>query len=128
VLYAQGVVAGMMFFFSKMSVFLLYMSIFSIDQPMKIATYGGMAFTTALNWIAIPLESYYSAPHVGYTWESLLVTQQPNHNITYGIVHGALSVVLDVYIFILPLPIIFSLQMSTRKRLQVFGVFLTALM
>jgi len=43
-------------------------------------------------------------------------------------IHGVLDLILDVFIFILPLPLILRLSMPLSKRLQLMGVFGTALM
>lgn len=47
---------------------------------------------------------------------------------TYTLVQGVLSVVLDVYIFILPIPIVLTLQISLKRRLSILGVFGTAVL
>jgi hypothetical protein len=41
-------------------------------------------------------------------------------------VQGVLAVVLDLYIFILPIPIILNLRLPKRKKLSVLFVFMTA--
>lgn len=46
----------------------------------------------------------------------------------YSIIQGVLSLVLDLYIFLLPIPVILTLQMSQKKRLWVLGVFGTAVL
>ncbi|RAK94387.1 hypothetical protein BO79DRAFT_261503 [Aspergillus costaricaensis CBS 115574] len=128
ILYAQGVLLGPTIFFAKCSIFLLYRQIFTIQKPMKIAIWVGLIFTFLLYWAGVPLESYFSAPHVGETWEDLLTNGRPEHLIYWGIVQGTCSVVLDIYIFLLPLPMLAQLQMAHRRRLQLLAVFSTAMM
>lgn len=115
-------------FFAKCSIFLLLLQIFTIHEPMKIAIWIGIAFTTLLYWAGLPLSSYFNAPHVGETWQELLYNGRP-HRLTYwAVVQGACSVVLDIYIFTLPLPLLAQLQMPRKRRLQLFAIFSTALM
>lgn len=128
ILYAQGVLLGPTIFFAKCSIFLLYRQIFTIQKPLKIAIWVGLIFTFLLYWAGVPLESYFSAPHVGETWEDLLTNGRPGQLIYWGIVQGTCSVVLDIYIFLLPLPMLAQLQMAHWRRLQLLAVFSTAMM
>ena len=43
-------------------------------------------------------------------------------------IQGSFGVVSDIYIFILPLPVLWGLHMAPRKKLGVFATFLTGLM
>ena len=40
-------------------------------------------------------------------------------------VTGALNLLLDLFIFILPIPVVMGLQMNARKKVAVLTVFLT---
>ncbi|KAE8350515.1 hypothetical protein BDV28DRAFT_162899 [Aspergillus coremiiformis] len=128
ILYAQGVILGPVIFFAKSSIFLMYLQIFTVLKPIRFAIYFGLFFTFILYWVGVPLESYFAAPHVGETWESLLTNGSPHHLIYWGLVQGSLSVALDIYIFILPLPMLSRLHLPRRKRLQVVAIFSTAMM
>lgn len=46
----------------------------------------------------------------------------------WAVIQGALGTVFDLYIFILPLPIVFRLKLSTKKRIQVTALFMVALL
>ncbi|KAH2661681.1 hypothetical protein KXV32_000420 [Aspergillus fumigatus] len=111
ILYAQGTLLGPVIFFAKSSIFLLCRQIFTIQKQMKYAIRFGLLFTFLLYWPGVGLESYFAAPHVGETWEDLLVNHRPVKLIYWGIVQGTLSVILDIYIFILPLPLLAKLQL-----------------
>ncbi|GIJ98279.1 hypothetical protein Aspvir_000395 [Aspergillus viridinutans] len=128
ILYAQGVLLGPVIFFAKSSIFLLCRQIFTIQKSMKYAIRFGLLFTFVLYWPGVGLESYYAAPHIGETWEDLLVNKRPEHLIYWGVVQGTLSVVLDIYIFILPLPLLSKLQLPRKKRWQLLIIFSTAMM
>ncbi|PKX99263.1 uncharacterized protein P174DRAFT_416950 [Aspergillus novofumigatus IBT 16806] len=128
ILYAQGTLLGPVIFFAKSSIFLLCRQIFTIQKTMKYAIRFGLLFTFLLYWPGVGLESYYAAPHIGETWEDLLVNKRPEKLIYWGIVQGTLSVVLDIYIFILPLPLLSKLQLPRKKRWQLLIIFSTAMM
>lgn len=95
---------------------------------MRIAIYIGLVFLTLLYWAGVPLESYFSAPHVGQSWDELLINGSPARLNYWGIVQGSGAVLVDLYIFILPMPIVAKLHLSTKKRLQLICVFFTAFM
>ncbi|KAI1850163.1 hypothetical protein JX266_004542 [Neoarthrinium moseri] len=127
-LFVQVLIFSPVFFFSKAAIFLLYKQLFGIQKRMRIAANIGLLLTLLLYLPNIPLSAIYHAPRVGATWESML-TSSGGHNMTiFGIFQSSLSVLLDLYIFVLPLPIIIKLQISRGRRLQLIGVFTTALM
>lgn len=128
ILYAQGVILGPVIFFAKSAIFLLCRQIFTIQKTMKYAIRFGLLFTFLLYWPGVPLESYYAAPHIGETWEDLLINKRPDHLVYWGAVQGTLSVVLDIYIFILPLPLLSKLQVSRKKRWKLLIIFSTAML
>jgi len=130
ILFAQGVLLGPVIFFAKTAIFLLFIQIFvtGAHHKLRIAIYAGLALTFCAYWAGVPLEAYFAAPHIGESWETLLLNGMPEHLVKWGIIQGSLSVVLDIYIFVLPLPPLAKLRMSTRKRVGLLAVFATAFM
>jgi hypothetical protein len=63
-------------------------------------------------------------PHHGKPWD-LNVIANCDHLATPGLVQGAINIAADVFIFILPLPVIFKLQISTSKKIALSAVFAT---
>lgn len=43
-------------------------------------------------------------------------------------IHGAVGLAADIFIFILPLPIIYQLNLSTRRKIGLATVFLTGVL
>lgn len=130
-LYAQGMILGPTIFFSKEAIFLLYLEIFQVKQIMRRAIYIGMISTGLIYWPSIILESILCAPHVGESWDILAGASWAKRcprNSYWGVVQGAGAVWIDLYIFVLPIPIILGLQLSRRSKLQVLAVFMTAFM
>jgi hypothetical protein len=99
-----------------------------VHHKLRIGIYAGLVLTFLAYWAGVPLEAYFAAPHAGQPWEILLLNGMPERLITWGVVQGSLSVFLDVYIFVLPLPPLAKLRLSTRKRVGLLAVFATALM
>ena len=118
-------------FFAKSTIFLLYLRLFGIDEKTKYGTWFGLLWTSLIYWTGIPIQIYCSVPvigRIGRGWNVETVDKYYEIVAIYSIVQGVLSVVLDLYIFLLPIPVILRLQMSQKKRLWVLGVFGTAIL
>ncbi len=48
-------------------------------------------------------------------------------NIPVGVVQGAVNVASDLYIFYLPIPVVWNLQLPLKKKLGVLATFTTGL-
>ncbi len=109
---------------------MLFLQIFvtGVHQKLQIAIYAGLALTFCTYWAGVPLEAYFAAPHVGQSWEELMLNGMPERLIVWGNVQGSLSVFLDLYIFALPLAPLAKLRLSARKRVGLLAVFATAVM
>lgn len=113
---------------AKASILLLFKQLFTVDKKLNIAIWIGQIFNILTYLPAIPIEVVFNAPDVGKKWAELMLSGKPQKAIYWGVVQSAMSIVLDLYIFFLPMPTIVKLNMSVRKRAQVVAVFSTALM
>ncbi|KAG8167965.1 hypothetical protein KVR01_003654 [Diaporthe batatas] len=117
--------------FAKTATLLVLRQIFQISKQMHIAIMIGIAINVLLYGLSIPVLSYYSTPHVGKTWDDVVVDAVMNPQIfafKWSTGQAAVGSALDIYIFILPIPIISRLKLSTRKRMQLIAVFGTAIL
>ncbi|RWA06384.1 hypothetical protein EKO27_g8726 [Xylaria grammica] len=129
--YAQGIYIPAVLlqtgaFFAKASIFLLYLQLFTVRRPMRIAIYAGITFSFLLYGVGVAVATYYETPRAGEKWTDVLDgrTLIP---LPWWQAQSALSVALDVYIFILPLPVVTKLKMPLQKRIQLVAVFSLAL-
>ncbi|RYP11521.1 hypothetical protein DL765_007753 [Monosporascus sp. GIB2] len=113
--------------FSKAAILLLLLQIFTVDKKMRIAIYIGLAFTIIAYWPNLILVPIFSVPYADETWDDMVTNPRVHKMTPVGTEQGTLAVLLDLYIFILPMPILASLNMKTTKRLHLIGVFGTAL-
>ncbi|PQE12417.1 integral membrane protein [Rutstroemia sp. NJR-2017a BVV2] len=98
----------------------------------RAAIWIGLIFTFAIYFPSIPLSAVYEAPKPGHSWEEFLealsTKKSDTHALIYwGIVQGSCSVLLDLYIFVLPLPTLIGLKMALRRRVQLVALFATAI-
>ena len=119
---------GPTIFFAKLFIFLLYLSIFQVKQTMRLAIYFGIFLNFAIYWPNVAINSYYDAPHYGEQWDVATIAARGRIAIAFSIVQGVMAVVIDLYIFVLPIPVLLGLQLQRRKKIQVLAIFGTALL
>ena len=103
--------------FAKVSLLMLFLAIFSIKRWFRWFCYGMMAFVVAYSLLFfIMLATYCNPPEM--TWKSIGWTK-PGKCLDVPKMYwanGGLNIVTDVVLMIMPLPLVFKLQMSTRKK------------
>lgn len=114
--------------FAKTSIFLLFHQIFEIRRSMRVAIRIGIAVTVLITLAFIPVNAVLLAPRVGETWTHVLLSGRPNNWLIWGIGQATAGMLLDLFIFVLPIPAIMKLQLSTKKKIQLIAVFITALL
>ncbi|KAF2829103.1 hypothetical protein CC86DRAFT_444281 [Ophiobolus disseminans] len=127
ILFVQATFFAPVFSSSKAAIFLLYRQLFNVKKSVNNAINFGLIFTGIMYLPNIPLAAVFEAPAAGKSWQSL-ITETKSHKMVYwGLVQSSLAVLLDIYIFVLPLPTIAKLHMPLGRRVQIAGVFTTAL-
>lgn len=112
--------------FSKATILLLFLQIFTVDKKMRIAIYFGLVFTALSYWPNLILVPIFSVPYSGQTWQDVLSTTRIHKMTPVGTEQGTMAVLLDIYIFLLPVPAIMKLKMASRDRWRLLIVFGTA--
>ncbi|KAI5922158.1 hypothetical protein F4810DRAFT_298088 [Camillea tinctor] len=109
---------------------MLFYQIFTVSPPMRIAIWVGIAVTFVLYALSIVLSSYFAAPHVGETWDELMaqVVGTIIFPLYWAVAQGSVGTLLDMYIFILPLPIIYRLKLSKKRKMQLMAIFFIGLL
>ena len=119
---------GLTIFFAKLSLFLLYLRLFSPDRWMRVAIYVGIV-TNLLVYMAISVAfGIMCLPRHGETWQTAPLSARCSRAPVLGYVNGTFNVLSDFYLLALPIPVIWHLQMPRKKKYSVFAVFLTGLM
>lgn len=118
-------------FCAKASPLPLFLQLFDtkgLGNTMRNVVWIAMAANFSIYFPSIPILSYYGAPSPGQSWENLTLSMKPVKSLTCGIVQSALVIVLDLCLFIIPLPVTLQLHMPLKRRLQLAAVFSTAFM
>ena len=119
---------GPTLFFAKGAILLLYLRIFTINKKMRFCIWLGLILNFLLYWSSIPIATYYGTPRIGQPWDVVAITETCANLTIYLVIQGVLSVVLDLYILILPFPIVLKLGISLQQRLSILSVFGTAIL
>ncbi|EAT88234.2 hypothetical protein SNOG_04474 [Parastagonospora nodorum SN15] len=113
--------------FAKTSFFLMYLDLFSPVKWLRIGCYVGIIVNWGFYIAVIAASLYYNAPSPGQTW--LEGSQNPRYagsfNMTMPIASG--SLILDVYILLLPVWVVWNLHLNLTRRLGVIAIFATGL-
>ena len=105
----------------KIAVLLFYHRIFP-QQRFQYALYGMGTFLTLFlfsNWLAVALQCL----PIHSFWQP----EVPHHcfdQVTYYIAQGSLNFVSDVFVVVMPIPILWNLHLPTRRRVALVIVFL----
>ncbi|KAK8047543.1 hypothetical protein PG996_015607 [Apiospora saccharicola] len=110
---------------AKSSFFLMYLQIFGRLTWLRLSVYIGLFVNWGFYIGVIVASFYYQVPNPGQTWQEGFTNPRytDSFNMTIPIASG--SLVLDFYIFLLPLIAVRNLQLSPQKKLGVAAVFAT---
>ncbi|KAI1113916.1 hypothetical protein F5Y14DRAFT_462048 [Nemania sp. NC0429] len=121
-----GTIYGPALWFAKTAILTLYLRLFSIVNWLRWCCYIGIVFLFATYWSLVPVSIVYNFPHGDEKWDVTTTAKSVHSQVAY-LVAGAISVISDIYILILPFPILFKLQMSLRRKIGLGMVFSTAI-
>ena len=112
-------------FFTKLSLFLLYLSLFRPKPTTRILIYIGITAISMMYSVTTITEAVLCIPLPGHSWISTVYTRKCINTKTIGYVAGSFNVVSDLYLLVLPLPIVWSLQLPLRKKIGLSAIFMS---
>lgn len=120
-------------FLAKTATLLLFHQLFQVSRQTRLAIQLGIIVNALLYGTSFAALAYWSLPHVGETWDDLIVGAMLHPDTSYkpikwGVGQATLGTALDIYIFVLPIPTIVKLHLPSRKRIQLMAVFFTAIL
>ena len=98
----------------KMSILVLYLRLFSINKPFRVLTFLMMAFVSGYLLANLFTQIFGCSPRSKY-WSP----DTPGYCINYtksGLAYGAMNIVSDLLIFVLPLPVLWGLKLSRKEK------------
>ncbi|KAI9924228.1 hypothetical protein ASPWEDRAFT_42662 [Aspergillus wentii DTO 134E9] len=120
-------VTAIVWAFAKTSFFLMYLQLFKPFNWLRYAVYFGLFINWGFYISVIAATLYFTAPAPGQSWQDSFSSNRYRRSLNTTIPIAAGSLVLDIYIFILPVACIWPLNMTMNKKFGVLAVFATGL-
>ncbi len=120
---------GPTIFLAKLSVLLLYLELFVVNTQARIMIAIGLTLITAQCLAQIIGNAITCVPKPGVSW--LVADATYECRVTsdlFGVIMGAIAVFSDLFVIYIPLPVVWQLRMSVRKKIGVSVIFLTGLL
>ncbi|KAF6235751.1 hypothetical protein HO173_005946 [Letharia columbiana] len=127
VLGSGAILYSLNMFFAKLALFLLYHRLFALNRWTRIAIYFGVALNGLFYLASCITLVILCIPRQRENWASPTYAARCYRAEVTGVIQGIFGLLSDIYIFILPLPVLFRLQMSLKKKLGITAVFFTGL-
>lgn len=125
--FAHNFIAWAAIFLAKFSILWLYKRLFGIKRWVRYAVYVGIAWAAITYLPNMAIAGYWCAAHVGEQWDinvgARCASKAP---LSWLVSSAAMSVALDIYIFVLPIPVVVALKLSRRERLGLLFIFTMA--
>lgn len=110
--------------FTKLSILLLYLKLLAPGMKLRFAVYAILAFVASYT-IATELSLLFACNPILKLYHAYLKGSCSINIIAHGISQGVLNIVSDILIIVVPVPMVWSMQMSTKHKVGVVSVFAT---
>jgi hypothetical protein len=110
---------------TKCTFFLLYFQIFRPLKWLRIGIYSGLVFTIIAYLGFMIAQLALLTPHPGENWLQQYQDPREFRVDELSVPLSAVSLGIDIYIFVFPMVGISQLQLSNRRKLGVMAIFLT---
>lgn len=112
-------------YFAKAAILTLYLRIFTVKHVMRGLIYGGLIVLFLVYATFIPLTVVLCTPRKGGAWNLVLLQKCKPTSIAL-VVQGVFCLLSDIYILVLPLPVIWNLNLKPKKKIGLMVVFMSA--
>ncbi|KAI0842312.1 hypothetical protein F5Y06DRAFT_257278 [Hypoxylon sp. FL0890] len=121
-----GTIYGPAMWFAKTAILTMYLRLFSVVKWMRWCCYFGIGFLFCAYWSLVPVSVIYNFPHGDEHWDLAMELDSRPAQVPFVVI-GLLSVISDLFILVLPFPILLKLQASWKRRLGLCLIFITAI-
>jgi len=108
---------------TKAAILALYTRIFGSVRWMRLSSYLLIVLLFLFYGSNIAIAAIYCLPRNGAPWDATAFARCGSPVIS-AIVIGVFAVIADLALFVLPLPIIFGLRLSPKKKMGITLIFL----
>lgn len=114
--------------FAKLSLFLLYLRIFIVNRVMKWAIYAGIVAVIGFYVATGVYFGYACLPGQDETWLLASLAQRCHDVTVLELPQGIFGLLSDLYLYILPIPVIMRLNFGRKKKVGTLAIFGTGLL
>ncbi|KAF2237315.1 hypothetical protein EV356DRAFT_12643 [Viridothelium virens] len=127
VTYAQTMVYGPSIFFARAAILALYFRVFSPKKTIRVLIYVGVITLLLVYITGLAILTAYCTPRRGGAWDSLLAQHCTPATSINAIVQSVVGIVSDIYILMLPLPVIYKLNLPSKTKAGIFAIFMSGI-
>ena len=102
----------------------MYLNLFRPKAAFRFAVYFGIAFTSLYCTVVFTANAYLYLPRPGQAWIQAAPTPVWKI-ITVSRVEAGCGVFIDLYLLILPIPVVWGLQLPRAKRIGILSIFMS---
>lgn len=106
---------------------MLYYRIFKPQKFIRYAIIFGITFSFPIYLLHMTACAIICTPKVGHPWTLAASTKCPRAAV-YVVVVGITTVILDIFLLILPILVILPLQLSVKRKIGILAVFMAGLL
>lgn len=123
--FAEIMIFGPAVFAGRAALLLLYYRIFSPSSSFRWKIYVALAIAFGSSMAMVPVGAVLCSPPNG-DW----TVHNPNcsKSFYYALVQGTIGLMVNLYAFYLPIPMVLKLQIPSRRKVGVLAIFATGLM
>lgn len=122
---AISLIYGPVIFLVKLSLLLLYYRLFGSNKTMRYLIYTGIAFQALFYLAGV---GFFSKAESVCGTSASAQAKFYTREWTFTIVSGVINVLTDFYVLILPVAMVWSLQLTSRQKIGIISIFLTGLL
>lgn len=105
----------------KFSILHLYMEIFPSKRLRNFCV--GTMIVTGLYFVSVLLETFLLCSPVQFNWDKTISGSCNEHSMAAYIMAGVTNLVIDVFIVVLPMPVLWKLRLPLPKKIAVISMF-----
>ena len=116
---------GAVLFLIKLTLFLLYLHVFSRVRWLKCLVWVGILLAAIFYGSMIMVFSIICTPKKGQSYTEAYQTTQCGKAPDVSLAAGIFNMVSDIYLLVIPIPAVWSLKLERKRKLGVLIIFAT---
>ena len=121
-------VYGPSIFFARAAILTLYFRVFSPKRTIRILIYVALVSLLLVYVTGLAVLTAYCTPRIGDAWDIPLAQRCTPVASTNAIVQSVVGIVSDIYILVLPVPVIYKLHLGSKTKAGVFAIFMSGIL